>query len=238
LNRHFGLMADAIHGHQGVVDKFIGDAVMAFWGPPFTQTTDHATLACRAALAQLKALESFRTELPELTGLRKNLPNIDLRIGLASGGVVVGNIGAENARSYTVIGDTVNLASRLEGVNRLYGTRILLNDETRRLAGSAIETREIDWIAVKGKSEPAIVYELLGLAGETPAQLLELRDRYENGLAAYRRLDWDTAETELKGALDMNPADGPSRLLLTRVREMEAQPPDAGWDGVCRLLEK
>ncbi len=151
LNRHFGLMAEAIHESQGVVDKLIGDAVMAFWGPPFAKAGEHAALACKAALEQLRVLERFRAELPDITGLRRHAPLIDLRIGLASGDVVVGNIGSENARSYTVIGDTVNLASRLEGVNRLYGTRILLNAETRRLAGAAIETREIDWIAVKGQ---------------------------------------------------------------------------------------
>ena len=238
LNRHFGLMAEAIHDHQGVVDKFIGDAVMAFWGPPFTKTTDHATLACRTALAQLRTVERLRAELPDLTGLRRYLPVIDLRIGLASGDVVAGNIGAENARSYTVIGDTVNLASRIEGVNRVYGTRILLNGETRRLAGNTIETREIDWIAVKGKTEPATIYELLGAAGETPAELLALRDRYEEGLAAYRRLDWRSATAALLGALEVNPEDGPSTFLLTRVGRMEAQPPAASWDGVWHLAQK
>jgi class 3 adenylate cyclase len=238
LNRHFGLMAEAIHGNQGVVDKLIGDAVMAFWGPPFTKATDHATLACRTALAQLRALDRFRAELPDLTGLRKNLPVIDLRIGLASGDVVAGNIGAENARSYTVIGDTVNLASRIEGVNRVYGTRILMNGETRRLAGTAIETREIDWIAVRGKTEPAAMHELLGAAGETPAELLALRDRYEEGLAAYRRLDWRSAMAALRGVLELNPEDGPSKILLTRISHMEAQPPAAGWDGVWHLDEK
>ena len=98
-------MAEAIHGNQGVVDKLIGDAVMAFWGPPFTKATYYATLACRTALVQLNALERFRAELPELTGLRKNLPVIDLRIGLATGDVVA-VIGSAEPRSYTVIGET------------------------------------------------------------------------------------------------------------------------------------
>ena len=238
LNRHFGLMSEAIHESQGVVDKFIGDAVMAFWGPPFVKAAEHAILACRSALAQLEALGRFRAEVPDLTGLRKHVPLIDLRIGIASGDVVVGNIGSENARSYTVIGDTVNLASRLEGVNRVYGTRILINSETRRLAGEAIETREIDWIAVKGKTEPATVYELLGAAGETPSNSLAMRDKYEEGLAAYRRRDFSAACHALLEALEVAPEDGPSKLLLTRIQQMQEESPGADWDGVWHLAEK
>jgi len=238
LNRHFALMASALHEHHGVLDKFIGDAVMAFWGPPFCGSAEHATLACRTALAQLKLMETFRAELPELTGLRKNLPNVDLRVGLASGDVIVGNIGAENSRSYTVIGDTVNLASRLEGVNRIYGTQILMNQETRNLAGSAIETREIDWIAVKGKAEPVIAYELLGFSGAVSEDRLSLRDRYEEAVAAYRMFDWPSAAKSLREALEISPADGPSNILLSRVERFQSEPPKRDWDGVWHLAEK
>jgi adenylate cyclase len=238
LNRHFALMADAIHENQGVLDKFIGDAVMAFWGPPFTASSEHATLACRAALAQLRLLEDFRTELPELTGLRRNLPEVDLRVGLASGDVIAGNIGSESARSYTVIGDTVNLASRLENVNRIYGTQVLLNREARQLAAQTIETREIDWIAVKGKTEPVEIYELLGLAGEVSQQRLLLRDRYEEAVAAYRKFDWAAAAAALRGALEADPEDRPSQVLLSRVERFQAEPPEPDWDGVWHLAEK
>jgi adenylate cyclase len=238
LNRHFALMADAIHENQGVLDKFIGDAVMAFWGPPFTASSEHATLACRAALAQLRLLENFRAELPELTGLRRNLPEVDLRVGLASGDVIAGNIGSESARSYTVIGDTVNLASRLENVNRIYGTQVLLNREARQLAAQTVETREIDWIAVKGKTEPVEIYELLGLAGEVSQQRLLLRDRYEEAVAAYRKFDWAAAATALRGALEADPEDRPSQVLLSRVERFQAEPPEPDWDGVWHLAEK
>jgi uncharacterized protein (TIGR03382 family) len=238
LNRHFALVADAIHAYQGVLDKFIGDAVMAFWGPPFSTSGDHATQACRAALAQLRVMETLHLELPELTGLRKNIPVMDLRIGVASGDVVVGNIGADQARTYTVIGDTVNLASRLESVNRIYGTRILINEETRRLAADAIEVREIDWIAVKGKTEPATAFELLGPAGEILKERLEARDRYEEGLAAYRKFDWKAAETAMRGVLEIQPADRPAQVMLTRVAELQAVPPTREWDGVWHLAEK
>jgi len=238
LNRHFALMAGAVHEHHGVVDKFIGDAVMAFWGPPFSGSADHPALACRTALAQITLIEAFRAELPDLTGLRKNVPVVDLRIGLASGEVVVGNIGAENSRSYTVMGDTVNLASRLEGVNRIYGTQILINREARRMAGEAIEAREVDWIAVKGKTEPVTVYELLGLAGEVPEERRVLRDRYEEAVAAYRKNDWPLASRSLSEALEICPSDGPSNVLLSRVERFRAEPPRADWDGVWHLAEK
>ena len=122
LNRHFTLQSEAVQQQKGIIDKFIGDAVLAFWGPPFTTPEEHPLLACRAALGQLEALETLRADLPELTGLRKHLPQVNLRIGISTGEVVVGNIGSESARSYTVIGDTVNLGQRLENANKIYGT--------------------------------------------------------------------------------------------------------------------
>src|SRR5216110_1659171 len=143
LNRHFGLQALAVQEHHGVVDKFIGDSVMAFWGQPFVKPEEHAVLACRAAQAQLAALDTLRRELPNITGLRRDAPVIDLGIGICTGEVVVGNIGSENTRSYTVIGDTANLTARLERANRLYGTQILLSKTTAQAIAAHFETREI-----------------------------------------------------------------------------------------------
>ena len=238
LNRHFELVADAIHAYQGVLDKFIGDAAMAFWGPPFSASGDHAVQACRSALAQVRVLETLRLELPELTGMRRNIPDVDLRVGLASGDVVVGNIGADKARTYTVIGDTVNLASRLESVNRVYGTRILISGETRHLAGDTIEVREIDWIAVKGKSERATAYELLGIGGEVVKERLAVRDRYEEGLNAYRTKKWSDAETAFRGVLELAPSDGPSQEMLKRIAGLQSSAPAGDWDGVWHPAEK
>ena len=238
LNRHFELTAKAIHEHQGVVDKFIGDAVMAFWGPPFSSSTMHALLSCESALMQIAAMKELNTDVPEITGLRKTAPRLDLRIGLATGEILVGNLGSEKTKSYTVIGDTVNLASRLEGLNRIYGTAILVNDELRQQAGVAIETRELDWVAVKGKSERTTVYELLGLSGAVPAQILALRDVYEKALAAYRSRDWDTAEAAFTSGLKEVQNDSASLFLLSRIRAFRAAPPPENWAGVLQANEK
>lgn len=238
LNRHFSLQAQAVQQNLGVIDKFIGDALMAFWGPPFSADDNHALLACRAALGQLQALGTLRDELAELTGLRKDLPPIDLRIGISTGEVIVGNIGAENARSYTVIGDTVNLGQRLEQANRIYGTEILLSEAACRAAGTDFVTREIDLLVPKGKMEPIRVFELLGLKGQVPEVILEICQRFSLALAAYRNRQWDQAEVLCKACLEVSPHDGPSRLFLDRIRQLRSQPPDESWQGVWFLETK
>src|SRR5262249_14544210 len=184
LNRHFGLQAMAVQEHHGVVDKFVGDCVMAFWGPPFVKPEEHALLACRAAQAQLAARDTLRHELPEITGLRRDIPTVELRIGICTGEVVVGNIGSENTRSYTVIGDTVNLAARLERANRVYGTQILIGETTAQAIGQEFETREIDIISVKGKTETTRIFELLAAKAQFSGELERLRERYEQGRRA------------------------------------------------------
>jgi adenylate cyclase len=150
INRYLTVLSEPVWRHSGIIDKYIGDAVMAFWGPPFAAADDQARLACGAALEQLAALPAFQDELPELTGMRRGFPKIAVRVGIATGDVVVGNIGSEQTRNYTVIGDTVNIASRLEGASKAYGTRILISDRTRQLAADAIEVREIDTVLVVG----------------------------------------------------------------------------------------
>ena len=238
LNRHFTLQAAAVQQEQGVIDKFIGDAVLAFWGPPFTLPEEHALRACRAALNQIEALKTLRADLPELTGLRKHLPQVDLRLGISTGEVVVGNIGSENTRSYTVIGDTVNLGQRLEAANRFYGTQILVSEATREGAGAAIVTREIDFLVVKGKAEPARAFELLGLQGETSEATLELCDRFAAALAAYRSQDWDRAGAALRDCLALCPNDGPSMVFIERIQQLRLQPPGEDWNSVWKLESK
>jgi adenylate cyclase len=231
LNRYFALMAEVIRARQGIIDKYIGDSVMAFWGPPFTDAERHAELCCAAAMDQLDKMDEFRRALPDVLGFRHGLPEIEVRMGIASGEVTVGNIGSETARGYTVIGDTVNLASRLEQANKFYGTRILVSGETRDRAGDGFAFREIDSLQVLGKSEPVRVYELLGRAGDLLAERQEWLQRFAAALACYRRQDWDGAEAAWHDCLAQDPADQPSQVFLARVRAFRSDPPPAGWDG-------
>ena len=238
LNQYFTLMSEPIRDCNGIIDKYIGDAIMAFWGPPFTGELDHPALACLAALEQIAKLDEFRRKLPDILGLRKGLPVINVRVGLATGEVTVGNIGSESSRGYTVIGDTVNLASRLETVNKQYGTHLLISEETWRMANDAVETRELDCIRVVGKSEPIRVFELLAKKTQAAPAVLELRDRFEEGLKAYRRCDWGQAEAGFQGCLAINPDDAPSKLFLSRLKHLREHPPAADWDGAWSLSEK
>jgi adenylate cyclase len=238
LNRHFGLQALAVQEHHGVVDKFIGDSVMAFWGEPFVKPEEHAVLACRAAQAQLIALDILRRELPDITGLRRDAPVIDLCIGISTGEVVVGNIGSENTRSYTVIGDTANLAARLEMANRVYGTHVLIAESTAQAVASQFEMREIDTIFVKGKIEATCVFELMSAAGELSEELVRLRERYDTARRSYIAQNWDTAEAAFRECLGIRPNDGPSRVFLERIQALRRNPPGKDWNGVWHLVDK
>jgi class 3 adenylate cyclase len=234
LNRYFTVMSDPIREHHGIVDKFIGDAIMAYWGPPFTGEEDHAALACYAALDQIARLEQFKAVLPDVLGLRRGLPQIGIRIGIATGDLTIGNIGSESIKGFTVIGDTVNVASRLEGVNKAYGTRIIISEETRRLAGDAVEVRAIGAIRVMGKTEPIQIYELLGRGGQLDPTTRELRDLFEKAMESYRAGSLEAAEQMFQRCLSLKADDGPSRVLLERTRYERDHPgtrnPDNVWD--------
>ena len=238
LNRYITVMSEPVRRNNGIIDKYIGDGIMAFWGPPFTGTDDHSGPACLAALDQLAGLAGFRAELPEITGLRRGSPEVDIRIGIATGDVVVGNIGSEQTRNYTVIGDTVNLASRLEAANKTYGTRALVSEGTNRFAADLVETREIDQILVVGKTEPQRIFELLGRKGEVSGERLALRDAFGAALAAYRRKNWGEARAGFEGCLEIVPGDGPSTALLRRIAQFCTTAPGLDWDGVWSLTEK
>jgi len=238
MNGYLTMLSDPVRRNSGIVDKYIGDAIMAFWGPPFAASDEQARLACFAALEQFAGLPAFQASLPELTGVRRGFPKIALRTGIATGDVVVGNIGSEQTRSYTVLGDTVNIASRLEGASKAYGTHILLNHRTRELAGDAIEVREIDAVLVVGKSEPERIFELLGRKGEVASDRLELRDTFVAALADYREQRWDRAAKGFRDCLSIVPDDPASHVFLDRIRQFIADPPKDEWNGVWALHEK
>ena len=238
MNHYFSAMSTPIREHGGVIDKYIGDAIMAYWGPPFTEDADQARLACLAALDMLERVALLRAEFPELLGLRTLPFPFDIRMGIATGEALVGSIGSELMMSYTVMGDTVNLASRLEGANKLYGGRILVSAATAAGAGDSIEVREIDRVVLLGQTQPQAVFEILERKGElTPAQA-ELRTRFSEGLAAYRAQRWDDARRAFAAALESVPNDGPSMIFIERIDGLATNPPGNGWDGSWHLDQK
>lgn len=238
LNAYFAAVTRQIRDQNGIIDKFIGDSVMAFWTAPFSVGDHYAIDACLAALAQQQAIGSFQTELPQVIGLRRNLPEFAVRMGIATGEVVIGTIGSDLTKSYTVIGDVVNTASRLEGVNKVYGTRIIIDEGTWRLAQGAIEARELDLLTVAGKTEPLKVFELVGRAGELDDSTQERFELFAQGLAAYRSQDWGTAEERFQACLALAADDGPAQVFRDRAAHLKAAPPPANWDGVWRLSHK
>jgi adenylate cyclase len=238
VNRYLSTMSEPIRRSGGIIDKYVGDAIMAFWGPPFTSADEQARLACEAGLGQVELLPSFRQGLPEVLGIKRHVPKVDMRIGIASGDVVIGNIGSDVSMSYTVMGDAVNLASRLENVNKVYGTHLLVNAMTRAMAHDFYEFREIDLILVVGKEEPEQVFEVIGRRGEVAQSMLDLAERFALGLAAYRRQAWTEATTAFGSCVELAPEDGPSRVFLDRIPLLSTQSLPADWDGVWILGEK
>jgi class 3 adenylate cyclase len=238
MNRYFSTMSAPIRHHQGVIDKYIGDAIMAYWGPPFAADAEQTRLACLSALEMLRLVPQLRAELPELLGVR-TLPNtFDIRIGIATGEVLVGSIGSELMMSYTVMGDTVNLASRLEGANKEYGGRILVSEATIAGASAAVEAREIDRLVTLGQTRALAVFEIMAAKGELTAAQVELRARFAEGLAAYRAQRWDEARRAFEAALLAIPGDGPSMTFIRRIDKLVAAPPGEGWDGSWHLERK
>jgi len=238
INHYLTAMSDPIRRRSGIIDKYVGDSIMAFWGPPFAPADDQARLACEAGLEQLDKLAEVRQSLPEVLGVKRHLPNIDMRIGIASGDVVVGNVGSPQSMSYTVMGDTVNLASRLEGVNKVYGTHLLVNELTMEMAEDVFEFREIDRILVVGKEEPERVFELLGRRGEVAQAKLDLAAEFAAGLAAYRARDWSGAEAAFRRCLDLVPQDGPAHAFRRRIEQFRHAPPPEGWAAVWQVTDK
>ena len=186
----------------------------------------------------LEVVASLRAEFPELLGVRSLPISFNIRTGIATGETLVGSIGSELMMSYTVMGDTVNLASRLEGANKLYGGRVLVSAATVAGAADAIETREIDKIVTLGQTQPQAVFEIMGRKGELPHVQVELRTHYSEGLAAYRARHWGEARRAFAAALQTVPDDGPSMTFIKRIDGLATNPPGDEWDGSWHLEQK
>jgi adenylate cyclase len=231
LNEYLSEMTELIFKNWGTLDKYIGDAIMAFWGAPVPQA-DHAMLACRTGLEMLQALSRLQAGWDA-----RGVPRLGIGIGINSGPMLVGNMGSKRRFDFTVMGDSVNLASRLEGINRQFGTSLIVSESTLRLVREQVVARELDLIRVKGKMQPVKVYELLGLAADAP-QYSDLVSRFESGLEAYRSGQWRTAIEILEALLRDHPQDGPSQVFIKRCQDLLAQPPEGTWDGVFVMKSK
>jgi adenylate cyclase len=232
LNDYLSSMTDIILDEEGTVDKFEGDAIMAFWGAPLPQE-DQALRACRAALRQQAALADLNRHFEEL-----GLPPLAMRIGLHTGEAVVGNLGSEKRFDYTVIGDTVNLASRLEGVNKFYDTNILASETTMAACGDDVLFREVDRVAVKGKETAVAVYQPLGLKDNLTPEKMALSKEFTEALEMYRQKKFSEAASLFQKILAQYPDDRPSQVFWKRCQDFQASPPPPGWSGVFRPDKK
>ncbi|MDO9104563.1 MAG: adenylate/guanylate cyclase domain-containing protein [Methylovulum sp.] len=228
LNDYLTQMSNQINANDGVIDKFIGDAVVAFWGAPVIEGR-HAVLALKSALAMQHALAQLRTHWSSL-----GLPLLTMRIGVNTGPAVVGNMGSIDRMDYTMMGDTVNLAARLEGANKYYGTDILLSEYTYAQVKEVFLCRELDKVRVQGKRLPVRVFELLGEHSQVESASKVLCEMFAEALAEFRQCRWGKAESlfvSILGDYD----DAVSRLYLHRLQYYRTAPPEASWDGVYDL---
>ncbi len=233
LNEYLTAMTEVVFENSGTLDKYIGDAIIAFWGAPL-ELRDHAYKACRTAIEMTKKLDGLHSKWTE-----EGKPILSFRIGINSGEMVVGNVGGKERFDYTVIGDNVNLASRLEGANKMYRTRILLSEYTYGLVKERIFARELDLIIVKGRTRPVKVYELVGdMADGIGTDQKELVEVYCAGLAKYRSREWGVASELFEKALSIDSSDYPSEMYLERSRLYELEPPPADWNGVFVMQTK
>ncbi len=233
LNEFLAPMTEIIvQDHRGTLDKYIGDAIMAFWGAPQEQP-DHPLRACRAALDMAARLGELRR------GWRaRGLPELDVGVGIHTGPMSVGFVGSQDRfYNYTVLGDAVNLAARLEGANREYGTRILVSRSTWEALGGRAVGREVDAVRVKGKREPVVIHELLAL-GEPDAALAAFLSEFSWGRSAYQGQRWEEAMAHFGSALALRGDDACARMYLARCEAMRRRPPGPGWDGVHELDHK
>ncbi len=225
LNEYLTEMTSIIIKDQGLVDKYMGDAIMAFWGAPL-DLPNHAEIACSSSLEMIEKLQKLQKKWKQ-----QDIPFFDVGIGLNSGEAIVGNMGSSTRFDYTAIGDNVNIASRMEGLNKVYGTNIILTEKTYRLVKDKFETRKLDAVKVKGKNEPILIYELLSRKNELSKKQRDFISSYEDGLELYFQKKWREAITSFQRALEYN-EDKAANMLIMRCQEFIQNPPSIEWNGI------
>ncbi|MFH1674891.1 MAG: adenylate/guanylate cyclase domain-containing protein [Pseudomonadota bacterium] len=231
MNKYLTAMTDVVFEYEGLLDKYIGDAIMAVFGAPVPQS-NHAERACRTALGMLEALKELRSRWDS-----QNIPYIDIGIGINTGPMVVGNMGSDRRFDYTVMGDSVNLGSRLEAANKTYGTNIIISEFTYTYVSPLFTCRELDLVRVKGKSEPIRIYELIGVS-DVPQNMIDLIGQFTLGLEKYKKQEWNEAIKYFSNALNILPTDAPSQLYSHRCETLKLNPPGDDWDGVFTMTTK
>ena len=224
-------MTSIIIKNDGLVDKFMGDAIMAFWGAPL-DITDHAEKACSSSLDMMEKLKEMKNKWKE-----QGIPSFDIGIGLNSGDTIVGNMGSKNRFDYTAIGDNVNLASRLEGINKAYGTNIVISENTYKIVKNKFEFRKLDAVKVKGKKKPVFIYELLSKKNNIDDNYYDFIKKYEEGLKLYFNKKWKDAILSFKEANKLKD-DQASKVFISRCKEFIKNPPSKDWDGVWEMKTK
>ena len=232
LNEYLTAMTDIVLRHEGTIDKYEGDAIIAFFGAPMDEP-EHARKCCRMALDMADKIHELQDKWES-----EGRPRLKVRMGINTGAMVVGNMGSDMRMDYTVMGDAVNLAARLEGANKEYGTSIMISEHTCAACRDHIEVRELDAIRVVGKEETVVVYELLGRRGGLTPERQQLLALYNEGLGLYRRREWRQAAELFAGILEKHPDDGPALTYMERCLDYQIRPPGKNWDGVYTLKIK
>jgi len=231
LNEYLTAMTDIVFKYEGLLDKYIGDAIMAVFGAPVDQP-DHALRSCRTALEMMATLKGLQQKWAA-----EGRPFVDIGVGINSGDMVVGNMGSNMRFDYTVMGDNVNLSSRLEGINKEYGTHIVISEFTYEVVKEEVFCRELDAVRVKGKKLPVKIYELI-CERKDAAEHEEYIGRFHAGLAHYKAARWDEGIAAFKSVLEIRPDDPPAKLYIQRCQDLKENPPEGEWDGVFTMTRK
>ncbi len=229
VNEYFTEMTKIIMENKGTVDKFVGDAIMAFWNAPFLEK-DHSRLACNAAVSQIRRLRELQKSWK-----KRNLPILDIGCGIHTGEAIIGNLGSEDRFDYTAMGDSVNLSSRLEGLTKQYGVKIIISESTYKNIKSEFKCRMLDVVKVKGKKLPIRIYELI-VDDNSKTNLLI--SKFENAFNLYSKSKFKKAKLEFEGILKMKKDDFPSKVFIERCNKFLDSPPGKSWDGSFESKEK